>query len=127
MLNLQNDRVNSKFTRDGLGPLEWRIMELIWKANECSVRDVWRKLPQERAYTTVMTTLTRLFQKGIVNRRMVDRKFLYSARLSRQELEDAIARELCALLCGNSGDLKRTRIDYVVLTGRSLSGEPGVL
>jgi predicted transcriptional regulator len=98
MLNLQNVRVNVTLTRLALGPLEWQIMELVWGLEECSVGDIARKLPEGRAYTTIMTTLARLFQKGILSRKKVDRKFLYSARMSRHELEDAIAREFLAQL-----------------------------
>lgn len=102
VLNLQNVpanvRVNVTFTRMALGPLEWQIMELVWEEKECSVGDIAKKLSQARAYTTIMTTLTRLFHKGILNRKKADRKFLYSARLSRQELEDAIAREFITQL-----------------------------
>jgi len=53
-------------------------------------------LPQKRAYTTVETTLNRLFHKGLAKRQMIDRKFLYSARLSRQQLEKIIDRDLIA-------------------------------
>jgi len=54
------------------------------------------RLSRKRAYTTVMTTLDRLYQKGILNRKRVAGKFLYSARLSRQELEKGMARDLIA-------------------------------
>ncbi len=39
------------------------------------------------AYTTVMTTLDRLFKKGLLERRKVERAFIYSPRLSRQQWE----------------------------------------
>lgn len=98
MSNPQKVNVHLTFTRMALGPLEWQVMELLWDNHLCSVRDITRKLPQARAYTTVMTTLTRLFQKGILNREKADRKFLYSARLTRAELEDTIAGELIGQL-----------------------------
>lgn len=98
MLKLQNVKVNVTLARMALGPLESQIMELVWKLGECSVCDIARDLPEARAYTTVMTTLTRLFHKGILNRTRDDRKFVYSARLGRQELEEAIAREITAQL-----------------------------
>lgn len=74
-----------------LGPLERQIMDVIWESDKGSVRDGVRALPCKRAYTTVMTTLDRMYQKGILNRKRIDGKFLYSARLSRQELEKRIA------------------------------------
>jgi len=96
MLKLQNVKVSMTLTRMALGPLESQIMELVWKLGECSVCDIASNLPEARAYTTVMTTLTRLFHKGVLNRTRNDRKFVYSASLGRQELEDAIAREITA-------------------------------
>lgn len=51
-----------------LGPLESRIMRLVWEGSvrdRFVVRDVLRLMP-ELAYTTVMTTLNRLADKGVV-------------------------------------------------------------
>src|SRR5207248_2315049 len=51
-----------------LGPLEGRIMRLVWDnevGGEFVVRDVQERLP-ELAYTTVMTTLRRLADKGLL-------------------------------------------------------------
>jgi predicted transcriptional regulator len=51
------------------------------------VRDIHRAVAgsRPRAYTTVMTIMDRLEQKGIVARRKVGRAFLYQARLSAEE------------------------------------------
>jgi predicted transcriptional regulator len=80
------------------GPLEWQVLEVVWEMKKCSVYDVVRRLPQERAYTTVMTTLTRLHQKGILERDKINRKYFYSSRVSCQELKDSVVRDLIALL-----------------------------
>ena len=48
-----------------LGPLEIQVMEVVWGSGESSVRDVVEKLDSKLAYTTVMTTLDRLFKKGL--------------------------------------------------------------
>jgi predicted transcriptional regulator len=54
---------------------------------EGTVRDIHNALAtsRARAYTTVMTIMDRLEQKGIVARRKVGRAFLYQARLSAEE------------------------------------------
>ena len=85
-----------------LGPLERQIMDVIWESDKCSVRCVVRALPCKRAYTTVMTTLDRMYQKRILNRKMIDGKFLYSARLGRQELEKKVAHGLITTVLANS-------------------------
>ena len=66
-----------------LGKLEAEVMTVVWASGECSVRQVMSRLPERTAYTTVMTTLVRLFEKGLLGRRRVERKFLYSARITQ--------------------------------------------
>lgn len=53
-----------------LGPLEAEIMEVVWESREVTVRDVHDSLKESRpiAYTTVMTTLGRLSDKGLLRR-----------------------------------------------------------
>jgi predicted transcriptional regulator len=84
-----------------LGPLEHSIMEVLWKRAEGNVHEVAQRLDRPLAYTTVMTTLDRLFKKGLLNRRKSERAYLYSARFTRQEWEQRRAGELLAgLLAG---------------------------
>ncbi len=85
-----------------LGRLERQTLDVIWESEECSVRDVLRKMSRKRAYTTVMTTLDRLYHKGILNRKTVGGRFLYSARLSRRELEKFMAQDLIAGVLASS-------------------------
>ena len=79
-----------------LGRLEFRLMEILWSRGESNVRDVVEKLDQPLAYTTVMTTLDRLYKKGLLDRRMPERAFLYCARLSREEWDRARAESILA-------------------------------
>jgi predicted transcriptional regulator len=77
-----------------LGPLDWRVLEIVWELKQCSVRDIVKRLPEERAYTTVMTTLARLHKKDILSCSKVNRTFLYSPRMSCQELRDSVTQNL---------------------------------
>jgi predicted transcriptional regulator len=70
-----------------LGPLEIEVMQVLWAAGARSVRDVVEHLDRKLAYTTVMTTLDRLFKKGLLDRQKSERAFLYTARVSHQEWE----------------------------------------
>src|SRR5579863_2932753 len=79
-----------------LGTLEFELMEVLWSRGESSVRDVVPKLSRPLAYTTVMTTLDRLFKKSLLDRRKSDRAFFYSPRFSRQEWERRRAGNLVA-------------------------------
>lgn len=79
-----------------LGPLEAQVMEVVWARGESNVREVAERLPRPLAYTTVMTTLDRLFKKGLLERRKCDRAFRYATRLSRAAWERERAQALVA-------------------------------
>jgi predicted transcriptional regulator len=69
-------------------------MKEIWRNQEMSVRQMTGVLNNRVAYTTVMTTLDRLYKKELVNRRKEGRAFLYSARFSPEELERNMAADV---------------------------------
>jgi predicted transcriptional regulator len=79
-----------------MGPLEIAVLEILWSRGESNVRDVVHRLGRPLAYTTVMTTLDRLFKKGILNRRKIERAFLYSPSLSRNQWERKRAGDFVA-------------------------------
>src|SRR5438270_8729176 len=70
-----------------LGPLEITVLEILWDRGESNVHDVVEQLGRPLAYTTVMTTLDRLFKKGLLERRKSERAFFYTPRLTRAEWE----------------------------------------
>src|SRR5450432_1651671 len=70
-----------------LGQLEQAVVELLWVHGECCVQDVANKLDRPLAYTTVMTTLDRLFKKGVLERQLIERAFHYKPRFSKVEVE----------------------------------------
>ncbi len=80
------------------GPLEMEIMEVLWTDGECSVREVVRPLHRPIAYTTVMTTLDRMFKKEVVRRRMHDRAYIYSPRATCEQWRETVVRDVVAKL-----------------------------
>jgi predicted transcriptional regulator len=62
-----------------LGPLEMAVVEVILERGESATCDVVDHLQKPLAYTTVMTTLGRLYKKRLLERRMNRRAFYYSA------------------------------------------------
>ena len=69
-----------------LGPLETQVLELLWRQDlAVTVRDVSRAFPT-LAYTTLMTTLDRLYRKGVLVRRRCGRAFEYQPRYSQDAL-----------------------------------------
>lgn len=84
--------------RTSLFDLEAEIMELVWDEawTEFAVSDVHSALERRRdvAYTTIMTTVSRLFDKELLARHKVGRKYVYEVRLTRPEFIDAMTREV---------------------------------
>lgn len=80
--------------RAAFGRLEREVMEVVWRGGPVSVRDVQQGLPRAAAYTTVMTTLDRLFKKGFVVRERNGRAFAYAAKYSRDQVGSAVAAGL---------------------------------
>jgi predicted transcriptional regulator len=81
-----------------LGPLETQVMEVLWACRECRVREVIKRLDRSVAYTTVVSTLDRLFKKNLVSRQMRDRAYVYSPRVTCQEWKNKVAHDVVAKL-----------------------------
>src|ERR1043166_8313643 len=91
-----------------LGPLEILVMETLWRHGEANVRDVAERIERPLAYTTVMTTLDRLYKKGMLVRRKEERAFLYAPRFTQPEWERKQAGDLLSAFFAGpkpSGDL----------------------
>jgi BlaI family transcriptional regulator, penicillinase repressor len=69
-----------------LGPLEQRLLDGLWASGNATVRELIEGGCQDLAYTTVMTTLDRLFKKGLLTRAEEGRAFRYAPRFSREEM-----------------------------------------
>ena len=74
-----------------LGALEREVMAVLWNHDEISVRDAGARLGSSVAYTTVMTTMDRLFKKGLLSRRKAGRPVLWLKRAGRDERGAATA------------------------------------
>jgi predicted transcriptional regulator len=90
--------------QNSLGVLERQVMALVWDQDEVSVREACAQLGASVAYTTVMTTMDRLFKKGLLARRKVGRAFVYHAAATRRELEGAVATQLVQSLLQRDGN-----------------------
>lgn len=96
------------FSGRALGKLERRVMDVVWRANgTLSVHDVHEALGRTVAYTTVMTTLDRLFKKGLLARDQSGRAYLYSARMPRHQ----VAIELVSNLVETLGEEDAALLD----------------
>jgi predicted transcriptional regulator len=69
-----------------LGPLEQDVMDAVWHLGEATVRDVHEQLARTRkiAYTTVMTTMSRLAAKGLLTKDSTGLAHRYRAKMTRE-------------------------------------------
>jgi predicted transcriptional regulator len=80
-----------------LGPLEQDVMDVMWRLGDATVRDVHDELARHRkiAYTTVMTTMTRLAAKGLLRRDTAGLAHRYGPAVSQDTyLRSALGRVL---------------------------------
>ena len=99
-----------------LGKLESELMERIWKRNEASVRDLHQELGPRLAYTTVMTTLDRLFKKGLLDRHPLGRAFVYTPTVTKQEYDRHLTEHLLGIAVDEAGSRQAVMscfVDYV--------------
>src|SRR5215211_6516224 len=74
-----------------LGDLEERVMEVLWDESPLSVREMQQRIGRGRlAYTTIMTTLDRLFKKRLLAREKVGLAFEYRPAIDREEYQRRI-------------------------------------
>ena len=76
-----------------LGPLEERLLEALWSRGSATVRELMEEVGRDLAYTTVMTTLDRLFKKNLLSREAEGRAFRYKPLVTREELHREAAGE----------------------------------
>jgi BlaI family penicillinase repressor len=90
-----------------LGLQELQIMNVVWDRGRVTVRDVYEELRKRRqvAYTTVMTMMTILDQKGFLKRIPgEERAFVYEPARSRQTVMRATVNEFIDRVFGGSAN-----------------------
>jgi BlaI family transcriptional regulator, penicillinase repressor len=79
-----------------LGPLEAEVLRLVWEMGDVQVDDVHRVLQSSReiAYTTVMTVMSRMAARGVLERRKAGRAYVYQAAVPREQMAGTTLREM---------------------------------
>ena len=112
-----NMRFRFSPAKDGLvkvlGPLETDIMQIVWQDERSTVKKVHRKLSQQRdiAYTTVMTTMSRLSEKGVLYRHREGLAYVYTPAISEDDFVTMVVQQV---LDGLMEDYSETAIDYMI-------------
>ena len=96
-----------------LGPLETEIMQLVWREKFTTVKKVHKALQDQRdiAYTTVMTTMTRLAEKGVLTRRRDGLAYIYTPAVTKRDFEAMMVRRV---LDGLMDDYEEETITYIL-------------
>ena len=74
---------------------ELEIMKVIWSLESATVRQVYEALLKKRhiAYTTVMTMMNILEQKGFLRKRQEDRAYVYSPTQPQKQVVGSMVRD----------------------------------
>jgi len=80
-------------SRARLGPFEHRVLQSLWSRGSATVRELLADGELHQAYTTVMTTMDRLYKKGLLDRVAEGRAFRYTPRHTAEELQRFTALE----------------------------------
>jgi BlaI family penicillinase repressor len=83
---------------------ELAILRVLWQRGACTVREVHEELSRERpsAYTTALKMLQIMTEKGLVRRDVSDRTHIYQARLSEEQTQRQLVRDLLDRAFGGS-------------------------
>ncbi len=96
-----------------LGPLEQQVLHELWSRGSATVRELLESENMTLAYTTVMTTMDRLYKKGLLNREAEGRAYRYFLRHTPDEMRRKAAIEGIRQLLG-SGDTSSLPLSYLV-------------
>ena len=106
-----------------LGDLEAAIMRLMWERPQATVRDVVALLKDQGralAYTTVMTVMSRLVEKGVLTRDLAGKTHIYRSALSEDSFKRRAAAQRVQALVDDFGDIA---IAHFLLTVNDLAPE----
>jgi BlaI family transcriptional regulator, penicillinase repressor len=83
---------------------ELDILKVLWERGHSSVREVYELLSREEelSFTTIQTMLQVMFDKDLVEREMMGRSLIYTAKVSRETAEKVMVGDLLERLFGGS-------------------------
>jgi len=95
-----------------LGDLQAAVMEIFWRRDSATVREVSDELNKKRslAYTTVLTLVSRLFSRELLSREPEGRGFRYRATKSREEFLAQLSDRLIDRLFADFGAIGVARV-----------------
>lgn len=102
-----------------LGSLESALMKRMWRRGEISVRELHAEFESRRAYTTVMTTMDRLYKKGLLKRRKVGKAYIYVPALTEQEYQEQLTHHLLGMVLNEDRNSEAVLSHFVDVVSRA--------
>ena len=104
--SVQEERLNT-ILRKVLGSLELQVMNFMWQTGQATVRQVTEAISrkQYKAYTTIMTIMVHLVEKGLLKRFKEGKRYRYKVVVSKQEFLQERSKSRLQALVGDFGDI----------------------
>jgi predicted transcriptional regulator len=98
-----------------IGPLEKRILDILWERKKATAREISNSLErigERRAYSTVRTIIRRLVKKRIISEKLYkkERTFIYTPILTKNDLEKIIVKSVIGELLTK---FKQSTVSYL--------------
>ncbi|MDM5188032.1 BlaI/MecI/CopY family transcriptional regulator [Bacillus sp. DX4.1] len=102
----QNYKLNEQGLNHFFGPLEAKIMEIVWSSPDITIKEVQQKLTEKSPvnFNTVMTVMNRLVEKGHLQKQTVKRSGVYRSVQTKEEFLSNQTKRMTQELMGEFGD-----------------------
>ncbi|KWU61008.1 BlaI/MecI/CopY family transcriptional regulator [Priestia megaterium] len=113
-MKLKTFKIHEKGLKRFFGPLEAEIMLIVWNENNVTIKKVQTLLGEKKAihFSTIMTVINRLVQKGILQKKPQGKAFVYICRFTKDEFFEIQLKQLVYELVDEFG----LKIIYHTLT-----------
>jgi predicted transcriptional regulator len=85
------------------GELEYAVLAAVWELGTASIRDIHARVgePDDLVYTTIAKVVDRLHDKGLLSRTARGKAFVYTAKCSREDIDQRRARHAVSRVLGD--------------------------
>ncbi|OAH54761.1 MULTISPECIES: BlaI/MecI/CopY family transcriptional regulator [Bacillaceae] len=106
-MKIQKFKMNESGLNRFFGPLEAKIMDILWSGEERTIKDVQLELEKEKTtnFNTVMTVMNRLVEKGLLQKRAEGRTSMFKTVLTREEFVNTQSKEMTHELMDEFGSV----------------------
>jgi predicted transcriptional regulator len=104
-MSIKNFRYDQIGLNRFFGPLEAKIMDILWEGNEKSIKEVQQIIEKEKSinFNTVMTVMNRLLEKNFLEKRLEGRTSLYKPIKTKEEFIEEQSKKLTENLLDEFG------------------------